>query len=143
MKRLIPIPIILVAIALLASPVIASDHNDSNSPMNKKQCEEAGGYWSNNRGEKSCNFITEVPYERPDVLTDEPDELRDFWANTSEDSVIIEFEQVSTQRGNVGIKGTSSTLRVVITCKMLGASDLFPPEICDWIAQGYDPDPFD
>jgi hypothetical protein len=143
-------------ISLFVLPVAANEHDGrdgGNGVWNKKTCEDAGGVWSNSRGQKTCYLIQELDLDIPDVAWDDTDidwdivfrdrDLDEDQRDPDRRIIEVELERSATQRGNVGIRGTNDTLATVITCKMLGATNLFPPEICDWIAQGYDPDPFD
>lgn len=141
-----------MVMAVLAAPVAANNGNGSGrgngdgggTVWNKKKCEDAGGYWYNERGVKSCNTIQEVPFDRPVGEGEVDPVVRDFWAGIDDDEIIGFLVLVATdqtQRGNVGAPGTSNTLATIITCTMLGLDDVLPPAVCDWIAQGYDPDP--
>jgi hypothetical protein len=146
MKRLFLFILVFMIMAVLAAPVAANNGNGngrgnsgdgSGTVWNKKKCEDAGGYWFNERGVKSCNFITEEEYDGPDVFESDPDEdIRSFLANLDTGEIIV-FVVMYQQRGNVGAPGTADTFASSLTCQKLGVEGLFPDNVCDFLQREY------
>ena len=139
MKRLVTFILVLMVMAVLAAPVAARSHDDG--PMNKKKCEDAGGYWFNERGVKSCNTIQEGDVEFPDTAWDDQDweAIMDFLQRDPDDrtentiNVFVVLTIGTSQRGNVGAFGTRGTEEPKITCETLG-NVFLPDSVCEWIA---------
>lgn len=136
MKRLLPLMVTLLALGALAAPVSASNHQ-SGTPTTKKDCEEAGGTWVNNRGEKSC-IIVKQEFEL-EITADLPIDVP--WDTDSViDGGIVETR---TQRGTIDAPGTSDTYSTTVECRvwhvdgeMVAPGDQVQPEdVCEWITR--------
>ena len=149
MKRLVTFILVLMVMAVLAAPVAANNGNGSGrgngdgggTVWNKKKCEDAGGYWYNERGVKSCNTIQAGDVEFPDTAWDDQDweAIMDFLQRDPDDrtentiNVFVVLTIGTSQRGNVGAFGTRGTEEPKITCETLG-NVFLPDSVCEWIA---------
>lgn len=146
MKRLVTFILVLMVMAVLAAPVAANNGNGNGrgngdgggTVWNKKKCEDAGGYWHNDRGVKSCNFITEQDYDGPDIGEGDPEpHIRDFLWDNLEEGDTLELGVSYSQRGNVGIRGTAATFATSHFCKKLGVGEFLPQDVCDFLQREY------
>ena len=140
MRRLVTFILVMMVMAVLVAPAAAKHHGD-DSVWTPKSCKEAGGFWHQDRGTHSCNFMTDTA-ERPDSVGSDPDDpLAVLWAELERDMEahigFILFYASHQQRGAVGNRGTSHSHEILFdnVCEALGPQELVHPAVCAMLYQ--------
>ncbi|TVR71149.1 MAG: hypothetical protein EA415_11755 [Sphaerobacteraceae bacterium] len=152
MKRLFTFILVLMVMAVLAAPVAANNGNGNGrgngdgggTVWNKKKCEDAGGVWSNNRGEKTCYLVQAVDVEIPDTAWGDPEvdweNVLAYYRLDPENRegatriIVLVVDYEITQLGNVGAPGTRSTFDWwTPECSYLGVQPGTADDLCHTI----------